>query len=85
LFGNPESQLCIEEIVSGVQPFPAFGKSGILLYGVPGTGKTTLAGLLPEAIEYAKTQGTLISPLSLLVVLKGQKAIIKQWPHSTER
>ena len=55
VFGNDESRLIIEDIVSGVMPFPFEGKTGILLYGTFGTGKTTLARILPEAIEQGQT------------------------------
>ena len=55
VFGNDESRLLIEDIVSGVMPFPFEGKTGILLYGTFGTGKTTLARILPEAIEQGQT------------------------------
>ncbi len=55
VFGNEESRQLIEDIVSGVLPFPFEGKTGILLYGTFGTGKTTLARLLPEAIERGQT------------------------------
>jgi replication-associated recombination protein RarA len=58
-FGNPESKLLIEEIVNDIEPIPSGGKSGILLWGIAGTGKTTLANLLPEAIELGKTGNTL--------------------------
>ena len=44
----------IEDIVNGYMPFPFSGKNGILLYGRWGTGKTTLARLLPDAIEQGK-------------------------------
>jgi len=55
VFGNDESRLLIEDIVNGVLPFPFEGKTGILLYGTFGTGKTTLARLLPESIEMGQT------------------------------
>ena len=48
-----ERQL-INDIATGKMQFPACGKNGILLYGMWGTGKTTLARLLPEAIEQGK-------------------------------
>jgi replication-associated recombination protein RarA len=55
VFGNDESRLLIEDIVNGVLPFPFEGNTGILLYGTYGTGKTTLARILPEAIEQGQT------------------------------
>ena len=60
VFGNDESRLLIEDIVSGVMPFPFEGKTGILLYGTFGTGKTTLARILPEAIEQGQTGHPLV-------------------------
>ena len=54
IWGNAESRLRIEDIVSGAEALPYCGKSAILLYGVYGTGKTTLANLLPNAIEKGK-------------------------------
>jgi replication-associated recombination protein RarA len=45
------------EIASGATQFPMCGKNGILLYGIYGTGKTTLAKLLPDAIEHSKSGG----------------------------
>ena len=56
VYGSEESKLRIEDIVGGHIPFPSFGKCAILLYGTFGTGKTTLAELLPTAIEFAKTK-----------------------------
>ena len=60
IFGNNESKLRIEDIVSGTEEIPYCGKSAILLYGVFGTGKTTLAKMLPNHIEYGKTQAELV-------------------------
>jgi DNA polymerase III delta prime subunit len=55
IWGNPESRLRIEDIVNGAEALPYCGKSAILLYGVFGTGKTTLAKMLPNAVEVGKT------------------------------
>ena len=44
----------IKDIATGALQFPVSGKNGILLYGIYGTGKTTLARLLPDAIEQGK-------------------------------
>ena len=54
IWGNDESRLRIEDIVSGAEALPYCGKSAILLYGVFGTGKTTLAKMLPGAIEMGR-------------------------------
>jgi len=50
----------INDIAAGKMQFPACGKNGILLYGIYGTGKTTLAKLLPDAIENGKGGGNAI-------------------------
>jgi DNA polymerase III delta prime subunit len=55
IWGNAESRLRIGDIVSGFEALPYCGKSAILLYGVFGTGKTTLAKMLPNAIEKGRT------------------------------
>ena len=60
IFGNTESRLRIEDIVSNAEAIPSSGKSAILLYGAFGTGKTTLAKMLPNSIEYGKTKEELI-------------------------
>ena len=62
IFGNNESKLRIKDIVSGTEALPYSGKSAILLYGVFGTGKTTLAKMLPHHIEFGKTKEELVWP-----------------------
>lgn len=54
VFGNPLARSTLESIMSGRLPFPAFGKCCILLYGVWGTGKTTLAKIIPDLLEQAR-------------------------------
>jgi len=57
VFNTSEARLRLDEILSGNKPFPVAGKNGILIYGVWGTGKTTLALMLPELLEAVKTGG----------------------------
>jgi DNA polymerase III delta prime subunit len=49
----PQSRNKLEMIIDGTLPVPG-SKSGILLYGIYGTGKTTMAKLLPGWLETAK-------------------------------
>ena len=71
IWGNTESRLRIEDIVSGAEALPYCGKSAILLYGVFGTGKTTLAKMLPNAIENGRTGQGLILPETFIGCQQG--------------
>ena len=71
IFGNPESKLRIYDIVTGAEPLPSSGKSAILLYGVYGTGKTTMAKMLPDAIEKGKTGGEVNMPADFIACQQG--------------
>ena len=53
LFSNQTDKHTLKLILSRKLPFPFGGKTGILLHGTWGTGKTTLAELLPELLETA--------------------------------
>lgn len=51
---HPDSRQSLINIVRGLTGVPSHGQNGILLHGPNGTGKTTMALLLPHLIEYAK-------------------------------
>ena len=51
LFSSATEKKKLEYILSQKMPFPFAGKNGILLHGTWGTGKSTLAELLPELFE----------------------------------
>jgi DNA polymerase III delta prime subunit len=71
IFGNPESKLRIYDIVTGAEALPHCGKSGIILYGAWGTGKTTVATMLPDAIEKGRTQEELTMSADLIRCQQG--------------
>ena len=53
LINNSTEREVLELILSRQLPFPFNGKSGILLHGTYGTGKSTLGLLLPSLLETA--------------------------------
>jgi DNA polymerase III delta prime subunit len=67
VFSNNESRTRLDEILSGRKPFPIAGKNGILIYGLWGTGKTTLARMLPDLLEAAKTGGSSLNVSPTLI------------------
>ena len=71
IWGNAESRLRIEDIVSGAEALPYCGKSAILLYGAFGTGKTTLANLLPNAIEKGRADEDLAVEADFIACQQG--------------
>lgn len=71
IYGNEESYHRIEDIICGFEQLPADGKCGILLYGAYGTGKTTLAKMLPECIEMGRTGNGLNMPAEFIACQQG--------------
>lgn len=52
---QPATRQKLESIIDGTITFPGNGICGIILYGIYGTGKTTISDLLPGWLETAKT------------------------------
>ncbi len=71
IYGNEESYHRIEDIICGIEQLPEDGKCGILLYGAFGTGKTTLAKMLPEFIEMGRTEVSLNMPEKFIACQQG--------------
>jgi DNA polymerase III delta prime subunit len=65
-----QTEAKLHAILDGTINFPANGVTGLLLYGIPGSGKTTMAELLPGWIETAKeTKYLMTNPVERIVDL----------------
>lgn len=54
VYPRPEVAKLVDDLVANAQPFPATGTTGLLIWGPYGTGKSTLAQLLPNALEQSR-------------------------------
>ena len=54
VFSNPTSKTTIHNILNGKLPFPKNGVSGLLFYGVYGSGKTTYADIFCNELEFIR-------------------------------
>jgi DNA polymerase III delta prime subunit len=65
-----QTETKLHAVLNGTMNFPANGVTGLLLYGIPGSGKTTMAELLPGWIETAKQTNYLLNnPVGQIVDL----------------
>jgi Cdc6-like AAA superfamily ATPase len=71
VFGNPESRERIDDFATGRSSFPPDRALGVLLYGTYGTGKTTLARMLPPLIELGQTGHPIVCAAELIPCLQG--------------
>lgn len=68
VFPNAATAKLVDDLVTNRIPFPAYGKNGLLIYGPNGTGKSTLARLLPDPIEMVRIGRTACVPTSYTVM-----------------
>lgn len=54
VYPSPEIAARVDQLVTNQLPFPTDGARGLLIWGPCGTGKSTLAKLLPDAFELAR-------------------------------
>ena len=95
VYPSESSKQLIEELVKGLRPFPIpAGKCGILLHGIPGTGKSALAKLLPDAIEWNRSGGDAQSDTLFCSVQQGNNGLkllekidsnAHHYPHSASQ
>jgi len=64
VFQSAVEETKVRNIVSGKISMPAHGITGVILHGATGTGKTTLARILPQAIEQNKQSGCIVPYIS---------------------
>ena len=69
VFHSANARETVEGLVDGSFGFPSSGTNGILLYGVPGTGKSALAKILPNMIE--QNNGGEIADVTYVNVAQG--------------
>jgi len=76
VFGDSSSDQMIKMILSNQLAFPcaSSGKNGLVLFGNYGTGKSTLAPLLCEWIEYTRADAAMNFPPTLTVLKSSSSA-----------
>jgi|Laugresbdmm110dd_1035094.scaffolds.fasta_scaffold26824_2 DNA polymerase III delta prime subunit len=55
VFHSDEAKEMLSKCIDGSIGFPSSGRNGIMLYGLPGTGKSALAQIIPNLIEQKLT------------------------------
>jgi len=65
-FGSAASRRVIEHLVAGTIPFDPSVSMGLCIYGAWGTGKTTLARMLPPLLERANSGQELRDPAAFI-------------------